>query len=179
VKIDAVPGRSTVLWFTPTLPGRYRIFCAEYCGMNHSGMIGYVTVMEPVAFQTWLAGGPAPTNLAEAGEKLFIDLACITCHRDDSGGRGPSLEGVFGSTVKLRGGGTVTADEAYVRESISNPMAKIVEGYQPLMPTFQGLVTEEQIIQLIAYVKSLGPKPGQPGTTATEAPAPAATTPRP
>ena len=122
--------------------------------------------MEPAAFQTWLAGGPAPTNLADAGQKLFTDLACITCHRDDSGGRGPSLEGVFGSTVKLRGGGTVTADEAYVRESITNPLAKIVEGYQPLMPTFQGLVTEEQIIHLIAYVKSLGAKPRAAGRAA-------------
>ena len=159
-KIDAIPGRYTELWFEPSKPGRYHIFCTEYCGLKHSGMIGTVIVMEPGEFQTWLAGGPAATNMAEAGQKLFTDLACVTCHRDDATGRGPSLRNVFGSQVKLQGGGTVVADEAYVRESIVNPQGKIVEGYQPLMPTFQGLVSEEQLMQLLAYVKSLADTKG-------------------
>jgi cytochrome c oxidase subunit 2 len=155
------------MWFTPTKVGRYHLFCAEYCGMKHSGMIGSIVVMEPPEFQTWLAGGPASTNMAEAGQKLFSDLACVTCHRDDSSGRGPTLQGLFGSTVRLQGGGTVVADDAYLREAIMDPQSRIVEGYQPLMPTFQGLVTEEQLMQLMAYVKSLGARrQGQP----TEAP---------
>ena len=173
-KMDAVPGRTTTMWFTPTRTGRYHLFCAEYCGMNHSGMIGSVIVMEPAEFQTWLAGGPASTNMAEAGQKLFTDLACVTCHHDDGSGRGPSLQGVFSSTVRLQGGGTVIADENYLRESIVNSQAKIVEGYQPLMPTFQGLVSEEQLMQLIAYVKSLSGAKGQPTSgVAPTAPAPA------
>ena len=171
VKMDAVPGRTTTLWFDAKKPGRYHLFCAEYCGMKHSGMIGTVIVMEPAAFQAWLAGGPASGNMLEAGQKLFTDLACVTCHRDDSTGRGPTLRGVFGSTVKLQTGGTLRADENYLRESIVNPQAKIVDGYQPLMPTFQGLVSEEQLMQLIAYVKSLG---GPGAGTATPAAAPAA-----
>ncbi len=174
VKMDAVPGKTTTLWFTPTKPGRYHLFCAEYCGQRHSGMIGWVEVMEPAAFQTWLAGGPAPTNMADAGQKLFADLACVTCHRNDDEGRAPSLQGIFGKEVRLAGGGTIVADEAYVRESIVNPQAKLVAGFQPLMPTFQGLVTEEQLNQLIAYIKSLATKPPGAGTGAA-AGAPAGT----
>src|SRR5262249_47874310 len=106
-------------------------------------------------FQAWLAGGAGTTSLASAGEKLFNDLACVTCHRADTGARGPALDGLFGKQVKLTNGNVVTADEAYLRESIVQPSAKIVEGYQPIMPTFQGLVTEEQIVQLIAYIETL------------------------
>jgi cytochrome c oxidase subunit 2 len=167
-KMDAVPGRTTTMWFTPTRPGRYHLFCTEYCGMRHSAMIGSVIVMEPREFQTWLAGGPQTANMAEGGEQLFTDLACITCHRDQ--GRGPLLRNLFGTTVQLANGGTATADENYLRESILNPQAKVVAGYQPLMPTFQGLVTEEQLNQLIAYVKSLAPA-SQPGQTPPAAPA--------
>jgi cytochrome c oxidase subunit 2 len=162
IKMDAVPGRTTTMWFTPTKVGRYHLFCAEYCGMRHSGMVGSVVVMEPAEFETWLAGGPASTNMADAGQKLFTDLACVTCHRDDTA-RGPRLQGLFGSTVRLAGGGTATANEEYVRESILNPHAKVVEGFQPLMPTFQGLVTEEQLNQLLAYVKSLAAPAAAPG----------------
>jgi cytochrome c oxidase subunit 2 len=176
--MDAVPGRTTTMWFTPTKPGRYHLFCAEYCGMRHSGMIGSVIVMEPTQFQTWLAGGPASTNMAEAGQKLFTDLACVTCHRDDASGRGPSLQGLFNSTVRLQGGATAKADEAYLRESIINPQARIVEGYQPLMPTFQGLVSEDQLMQLLAYIKSLGQRPGgAPSGAPTGATPPAGPTP--
>lgn len=178
VKMDAVPGKTTTLWFTATKAGKYHLFCTEYCGQKHSGMIGSVIVMEPGDFQTWLAGGPAPTNMAEAGEKLFTDLACITCHRDDDVGRGPSLRGIFGATVQLQGGGTVTADEAYLRESIVNPQVKLVAGYQPLMPTFQGLVSEEQMNMLVAYIKSLASRPAGAGAGTPAAPAaPAATAP--
>ena len=122
-------------------------------------MIGEVVVMEPNEYETWLSGGAAEGSLASAGAKLFQDLACNTCHRPDAQGRGPMLEGLFGKTVTLQSGETVTVDEAYVRESILTPSAKITAGFQPIMPTFQGLVTEEQLLALIEYVKSLQAQP--------------------
>jgi cytochrome c oxidase subunit 2 len=155
MKKDAVPGRYTTAWFQATKPGRYHLFCAEYCGTRHSNMIGTIVVLEPAAFQAWLGGGVSGGSLASAGEKLFQDLACVTCHKADSGARGPNLVGVFGRPVALQDGSTVTADETYIRESIVAPSAKVVAGYQPIMPTFQGLVTEEQLLQLVAYVRTL------------------------
>jgi len=159
-KQDVLPGRYSTTWFTPTKPGKYHLFCAEYCGTNHSGMIGWVYVMEPKDYQNWLSGGASEGSMAENGKKLFEQLACSNCHKEDNSGRGPSLVGVFGKTVQLAGGGTVKADETYLRESILQPQAKVVSGFEPVMPTFQGLVTEEQLVQLVEYVKSLGPKPG-------------------
>jgi cytochrome c oxidase subunit 2 len=155
VKADVIPGRYTHLWFEPTVPGTYRLFCAEYCGTKHSGMIGEVIVMEPKEFQNWLSGAGDDASLASAGERLFADLACNTCHRPDAPGRGPSLQNLFGSTVELQTGARVVADEAYIRESILTPGEKTVLGFQPIMPTFQGLVNEEGLLELIEYVKSL------------------------
>ena len=155
LKMDVVPGKYSSIWFQPTEAGRYHLFCAEYCGTSHSGMIGWIDVMEPSEYQSWLSGGSGEA-LAASGEKLFQQLGCVTCHRSDGQGRGPILEGLFGKEAALQGGQKVTADEAYVRESILNPKAKVVEGYQPIMPTFQGLVTEEQLLQLVAYVRSIG-----------------------
>jgi cytochrome c oxidase subunit II len=159
-KQDAVPGKYSTTWFKPTKAGKYHLFCAEYCGTRHSGMIGWVYVMEPQDYANWMRGGESGASLADSGAKLFQDLACANCHKPDNTGRCPSLVGVFGSTVKLSSGGTVKADEAYIRESILQPNAKIVAGYQPVMPTFQGLVTEEGVLQLVEYIKSLGQKPG-------------------
>ncbi len=155
-KQDVVPGRYSTTWFKPTKTGQFHLFCAEYCGTNHSRMIGSIYVMEPQAYQEWLSGGAATGSLSDEGAKLFESLACANCHKPDGSGRCPSLVGLFGRTVQLTGGGTVKADEAYIRESILQPAAKIVAGYQPVMPTFQGLVTEEGVVQLIEYVKSLG-----------------------
>jgi cytochrome c oxidase subunit 2 len=160
VKQDVVPGRYSTLWFEPTKPGKYHLFCAEYCGTKHSGMIGWIYVMEPQDYENWLSGGAPQGSMADAGHKLFEDLACSNCHKSDGSGRCPTLVGVFGRNVQLTGGGTVKADEAYIRESILQPAAKVVAGYQPIMPTFQGLVTEEGILQLIEYIKSQAPKPG-------------------
>ncbi len=160
-KQDLVPGRYTQLWFRPTQTGTFHIFCAEYCGTQHSGMIGQVIVMEPEKYEAWLsgdAGGAPGQSLAQLGEKLFTERACVTCHLENGQGRGPSLVGIAGSTVKLEGGAEVTADDGYLRESILTPTAKVVAGFQPLMPPFQGQLSEEQLVQLIAYVKSLGPK---------------------
>ena len=173
VKKDAVPGRYNVAWFQATRPGKYHLFCAEYCGTKHSGMIGSIIVMEPAQFQDWLAGGAAGMSLAAGGEKLFGELACVTCHRPDSQGRGPVLDGLFGKTVSLANGETVVADEAYIRESIMTPSAKVVKGYQPVMPTFQGLVSEESVLQLIAYIRTLKAPGGEaPPAPAAEAPQP-------
>ncbi len=158
VKMDAVPGKLTTLWFEATKVGTYHIFCAEYCGTKHSGMIGEVIAMQPHDYEAWLAGGRTTGTPVQNGERLFADLACITCHKTDSTGRGPSLVGVFGSAVELTDGRTVVADENYLRESIMSSQAKVVRGYQPIMPAFQGMVSEENILQLIAYIKTLKPE---------------------
>jgi len=170
-KADVVPGRYTYLWFEATKPGRYHLFCAEYCGTNHSGMTGSIVVMEPADYDNWLSGNANQESPVAAGERLFTQtLGCASCHKEDgSGGRGPALMGLLGSTVRLEGGQTVTANEDYIRESIINPRAKLVEGFQPIMPTFQGQVSEEQLLQLITYIKSLSP--GKSSGIETTAPA--------
>lgn len=158
VKADVLPNRYRTMWFTATKTGRFHIFCAEYCGTQHSGMIGWVTVMEPTEYQKWLAGG-AEGSLASQGEKLFQKYACNTCHTNDATGRGPVLAGLYGKAVVLTNNQTVTADENYVRESILSPQAKVARGFAPIMPTFQGQVSEEDLIKLLAYVKSIGTQP--------------------
>ncbi len=176
VKADVLPGRYTHMWFNPTKPGRYHLFCAEYCGTKHSGMIGEVVVQEPAEYEAWLATGRAEGSLASAGGKLFQDLACNTCHRPDAVGRGPVLQGLFGRQITLGDGGRQTVDEAYLRESILTPNMKLTQGFQPVMPAYQGLVTEEGVLQLIEYVKSLGTQPqSQPVRPASGGPAPGET----
>ncbi len=178
IKADVLPGRYTVTWFHPTRPGTYHLFCAEYCGTQHSGMIGEVIVMEPAAYESWLSGGAPEGSLSSNGEKIFQQYGCATCHRADVQGRGPNLVGLFGKQQLLEDGRTVLVDENYVRESILNPGAKVVSGFKPIMPTFQGQLSEEQLMSLVAYIKSLsGPSPGSAPVTnrpvgATERPQP-------
>jgi len=156
VKADAVPGRYSAIWFEPTQVGQYHIFCAEYCGTRHSGMIGTVYVMEQADYQAWLSGGGATGGtMLQQGGTLFTQLACVTCHLADGSGRGPSLVGVFGSKVALEDGSTVTADESYLRESILMSQAKTVKGYEHVMPTFQGLINEDGVAALIEFIKSM------------------------
>src|SRR6202140_2438493 len=157
IKQDVLPGRYTTAWFRATKPGVYHLFCSQYCGTMHSGMIGQVVVMEPAQYEAWLSGGGTSGSLAASGDTLFQQLGCSTCHRSDSQGRGPNLVGLFGKPVHLEDGRTVTADENYIRESILTPGAKIVSGFKPIMTVFQGLVSEEQLNALVAYVKSLNP----------------------
>jgi cytochrome c oxidase subunit II len=174
IKMDVVPGRYTQTWFEATKPGRYYLFCTEYCGLNHSGMGGYIEVMEPVAYQQWLAGGSS-LSAAEQGQKLFQDRGCATCHQQNQQGRGPVLQGLFGKQQVLQTGESVTVDEGYIRESILNPQAKLAAGFQPIMPTYQGQLSEDQILQLVAYIRSLGtgaagaPAGSPGGATATGA----------
>jgi cytochrome c oxidase subunit 2 len=161
MKQDVLPGRYTMAWFRATKAGTYHLFCTQYCGTQHSGMIGSIVVMEPAQYEAWMSGasnGP----LSATGEKLFAELGCATCHRMDTQGRGPNLLGVFGKPVLLEDGRTVVADENYIRESILDPGAKVVQGFKPVMPTFQGLVSEEQLNALVAYVKSLSKPMEQP-----------------
>ena len=155
IKADVLPGRYTSTWFHATVPGRYHLFCAQYCGTQHSGMIGEVVVMDAAEYDRWAAGA-VDGSLASAGEKSFQQYGCSMCHRTDAAGRGPNLVGLFGRQVLLDDGRTVTVDESYVRESILNPGAKIVSGFKNIMPTFQGQVSEEEVIGLVAYVKALG-----------------------
>ena len=177
MKADVVPGKYTTQWFEATKTGTFHLFCAEYCGTNHSGMIGSVIVMEPREFDNWLSGNTGNTTPAVAGQQLYQTLGCVSCHgASGEGGRGPTLAGLFGRQVRLVGGQTVRADEAYIRESIINPQAKLVEGFGPIMPTFQGQISEDQLVQLLAFIKSLqvvGPTTPAPTTSPTTAsPAP-------
>lgn len=156
VKRDVLPSRYATMWFQATKTGRFHIFCAEYCGTEHSKMIGSVIVMDPREYQQWLAGGPEG-SLASQGEKVFQKFACNTCHTGDATARGPMLAGLYGRQVMLTTGNVVVADENYIRESILHPQAKIASGFQPIMPTFQGQVSEEDLLKIVAYLKSLTP----------------------
>jgi cytochrome c oxidase subunit 2 len=160
VKQDVLPGRYETMWFQPTRAGDYHLFCAEYCGTSHSGMIGHVVVMKPEDFQKWL-GGVTEEPPVQTGEKLFSQFNCVNCHATGSRQRCPQLGGLYGTDVELEGGGKARFDETYIRESIVNPNAKIVKGYPSVMPTYQGQLSEEQILDLIAYIRSLSPEKAQ------------------
>jgi cytochrome c oxidase subunit 2 len=155
VKRDVVPGKYTSIWFQATRPGEYYLFCSQYCGTSHAVMGGRIVVMEPAEYERWLAGGAATESLAAGGERLFTRLGCGTCHRSDGTGQAPSLVGKFGKMEKLTTGESVLVDESFIRESILNPQAKLAAGYMPIMPTFKGLVTEDGLVHLLAYLKSL------------------------
>ncbi len=155
-KMDVLPGRYTTEWFRPTRIGAYHIFCAEYCGTKHSGMIGTVYVQSAEDYNKWLAQGSGEGSMAEEGESLFRQLGCGQCHVKDGHGRAPNLQGAYGMKVDLSDGSSVRFDESYIRESVLYPQAKIVSGYDRIMPTFKGLITDEGLLKLIEYIKSLG-----------------------
>jgi len=162
-KADVLPGRYTTEWFKPTELGQFHIFCAEYCGTKHSGMIGTVTVMTEQDYDKWLATGSGEGSMAEQGQALFNQLGCGNCHAsliNKETGRCPNLNGLFGTTVTLKDGSQVRFDEAYIRESVLYPQSKIVAGYDDIMPTFKGLLTEDGLLKVVEYVKSLGTKNG-------------------
>jgi cytochrome c oxidase subunit II len=156
VKKDVLPGRYTSLWFEATKTGTYHLFCAQYCGADHAEMIGWVFVMSPTDYAAWLSGGAKNEPMEVAGERLFNRLGCVTCHTPDGKGRGPSLVGLYGKPEKLRSGDTRVVDETLIRQAIVNPNSILLPNFAPVMPTFQGQVDEEQVLELIAYVKSLG-----------------------
>ena len=154
-KIDVLPGRYVSTWYDPTTPGQYHLFCDQFCGTGHSDMVGTVVVMRPDEHESWLRER-AEGSAALEGRKLFLKLQCVSCHSADPEARAPVLEGLYGRRAPLRGGGSVVADHAYIRESILLPARKVVDGWEPIMPTFQGQVTEEDILLLTAYIRSLG-----------------------
>jgi cytochrome c oxidase subunit 2 len=154
IHMDVLPARYTSVWFRATRPGKYHLFCSQYCGTNHAGMVGTVVVMDPEAYRRWLSRR-AEGSLALQGRKVFLKYRCISCHSADENARAPVLEDLYGRTVHLRGGGTVVAADDYIRESILDPGAKIVEGWENIMPTFKGQVSENEVYALIAYFKSL------------------------
>lgn len=170
VKQDVLPGRYSSLWFQASKVGTYHLFCAEYCGAKHSGMVGEVHVLEPAQYQEWLSERSGETTQMTGGGPLFDQLRCNSCHL--GGGevsRGPSLLNLSGRTVTLDGGRKVIADDDYIRESILKPDAKIVAGYQPLMPSFQDQVSEAGILQLIAEIKAMSQSDEPDAKTKTQA----------
>jgi cytochrome c oxidase subunit 2 len=170
VRQDVFPFRETSLSFTPTQTGKFRFFCAEYCGTNHSQMIGWVIVQEPHEYQQWLAGQKSDGSVASKGRKLFLQLQCIACHSATSQAQAPVLEELYGKEVRLTDGTSVIANDAYLRESILKPEAKIVAGYRPIMPTYDGQITEEELLQLVAFIKHLGRGETPPRVEFTEPP---------
>ncbi|HLJ15096.1 MAG TPA: cytochrome c oxidase subunit II [Bryobacteraceae bacterium] len=164
VKHDVVPGSFQHVWFHATKPGRYHLFCAEYCGTDHSGMIGWIDVMTPLDYENWVSGaGEGGGTMAQQGERMFEQMGCSTCHLANGTGRGPSLQNVYGHPVQLDDGRTVLADEAFIREAILYPNAKVVRGYKrDIMPNFQGQISEEGLLQLLVYIKSLSAAPQTP-----------------
>jgi cytochrome c oxidase subunit 2 len=169
VRHDVVPGHYDNLWFTATKPGDYHLFCTEYCGLWHSKMIGWVHVMNEKDWANWSSGGGGQGSLADQGQKEFQQLGCATCHLLDTQGRCPNLRGLYNKPVQLSTGDTVIANDAYIRESILEPNAKIVSGFEPnVMPNFKGQVSEEQVIQLIAFIKSLAPSGTGAGGVTTQ-----------
>lgn len=174
-KADVVPGRYTYIWFEATKPGKYHLYCAEYCGLNHSGMGGWVYVMEQRDFDNWLSGNVSGQTPVEQGRDLFENkLGCASCHAGGPQQRGAKLEGIYGKEVKFVGGAAATVNDEYIRNSILNPSSQIVEGFQPIMPTFKGQVTEEQLVSLVAYIKSLSGVTGSTATTGSSAMTPPA-----
>jgi len=172
MKQDVLPGRYTRTWFRATKTGDFHLFCAEYCGTKHSGMIGTVHVMEPQDYELWLSGTFAGESAAEAGRRLYESLRCDVCHpvqaRPEIPGeapvpRGPSLVGIFGTQVALADGGMALVNEEYLRESILRPMQRVSKAYEPLMPSYEGQLGEEQVLQIIAYLKSLRGSPSGGG----------------
>lgn len=167
VKRDVLPGKYTTEWFTATKPGRYHIFCNQYCGANHSDMVGWLYAMSPAEYQDWLTrGGGGEGNFARQGALLFRQYGCNGCHGENSRVAAPSLRGLYGRPVPLQGGGFAVADEQYLRDSILNPGSQIVAGFAPIMPSFRGQISETDLLEIIAYLKSLG----QSGSSETNKP---------
>lgn len=156
MKRDVIPGRYVTEWFKATRKGEYHIFCSQYCGTDHSAMIGRVVVMEPVAYQKWLEQGEVTEPIVRAGERLFRERGCSGCHAPNSAFHAPLLEGVYGHPVPLSTKETVMADDQYIRDSILLPAKQIAAGYENIMPSYTGHLSEEEVMQLISYIKSLG-----------------------
>jgi cytochrome c oxidase subunit 2 len=174
MKKDVLPGRYATQWVTPTKVGRYHLFCAEYCGTKHSEMIGYVTVLSQADYEKWLRevqwgiGNFRPSEtMEEAGERLFSEKGCVTCHSPGKSKQFVSLAGIYGTERTLDDGRRVTADDAYLRRSMLEPDAMRVSGFNPVMPSYKGVLDEQQVLQLIAFIRSMS-KPANEGAAAAQ-----------
>ena len=168
VKQDVLPARYTVLWFTPTELGRFHIFCNQYCGLDHAQMRGAVSVMPPADYARWLDSNAGRSSLAAQGAELFRSSGCIGCHGAQSLVHAPNLDGILGRVVKLGDGSTVVADDRYIRDSILLPRSQVVAGFMPIMPSFQGQLSESDVLALIAYLKSTSSAPTQPPSAGSQ-----------
>jgi len=155
VKREVIPGRYTTVWFNATTPGTYHIFCTQYCGTQHSGMIGEVTVLTPDDYQKWLAQSTSGMSLAQNGERLFASMGCNACHSGNAAARGPNLAGVYGTKLTLTDGSQVQVNDAFLRDSILNPSQHVTAGFAPIMPTYQGQISEDGLIDLVEYIKNM------------------------
>src|ERR1700760_646561 len=155
VKREVIPGRYSTVWFNATTPGTYHIFCTQYCGTNHSVMIGEVTAMSPDDYQKWTQTSTSGMSLAQNGERLFASMGCNACHSGSATARGPNLAGGYGSKLQLTNGSQVLVNDAYLRDAILNPSQHITAGYAPIMPTYQGQISEDGLIDLVEYLKGL------------------------
>jgi cytochrome c oxidase subunit 2 len=155
VKREVIPGRYSTVWFQATEPGVYHLFCTQYCGTQHAGMIGQITVLTPDDYKKWLQESTSGMSLAQNGERLFASMGCNACHNGTAAARGPSLAGVYGSRLQLAGGGDALVNDAYLRDAILNPSQHVTAGYAPIMPTYQGQISEDGLIDLVEYIKNL------------------------
>jgi cytochrome c oxidase subunit II len=155
IKREVIPGRYSTVWFEATTPGTYHIFCTQYCGTNHSAMIGQVTVLSPEDYEKWTQESTSGTSLAQNGERLFASMGCNACHSGSAAARGPNLAGVYGSKLQLTSGSQVLVNDAYLRDAILNPSQHVTAGYAPIMPTYQGQVSEDGLIDLVEYIKNM------------------------
>jgi len=156
VKREVIPGRYSTVWFQATEPGTYTLYCTQYCGTKHSGMIGEITVLTPEDYQKWTEESTSGTSLAQNGERLFASMGCNQCHNGSAAARGPSLAGVYGSKLQLSNGSEVLVNDAYLRDAILNPSQHVTAGYSPIMPTYQGQISEDGLIDLVEFIKQQG-----------------------
>ena len=155
VKREVIPGRYSTVWFQATEPGVYHLFCTQYCGTLHAGMIGEITAMKPDDYRKWTALSTSGMSMAQNGERLFASMGCNACHSGLAGARGPNLAGVYGAHLQLASGSQVIANDAYLRNSILNPSENVTAGYAPIMPTYQGQISEDGLIDIVEYIKTL------------------------
>ncbi len=155
VKREVIPGRYTTVWFQATTPGTYHLFCTQYCGTDHSAMIGDIVALTPDDYAAWTKESTSGMSLAQNGERLFASLGCNACHSGDAAARGPNLANVYGSRVQLVDGSQRLVDDAFLRDTILNPSQHMTAGYAPIMPTYQGQISEAGLIDLVEYVKNL------------------------
>jgi cytochrome c oxidase subunit 2 len=155
IKREVIPGRYSTVWFEATQVGTYHLFCTQYCGTQHAGMVGEVTVMTPGDYKKWLEQSNSGQSLAQNGERLFASMGCNSCHNGTAAARGPNLAGVYGSKLMLTNGSQILVDDAYLRDAILNPSEHVTAGFSPIMPTYQGQISEDGLIDLVEFIKNM------------------------